>query len=580
MHKLIISFVLLLAMPVFAAKESNPAGLHWLPWSDSIFAQAKKENRFVLLDLEAVWCHWCHVMDETTYKDPATIALLRSKYLLVRVDQDSRPDLSNRYEDFGWPATVVFDGNGQEIVKRRGYIPPREMASMLRAIIADPTPGPSVSKEEKIDYAASPFLSVDLRKQLQANYLARYDAKQGSWGFDQKFLDWDGVEYAIALARKGDTQAEHMARQTLDAQFNLIDPVWGGVYQYSTDGDWNHAHFEKIMQMQAENLRTYALAYAQWPKPEYLKAATDIHRFLKTFLMSPEGAFYTSQNADVVDGEHSARYFKLNDAARRRVGIPRVDKHIYARENGWAINALTSLYQATADPAYLTEAKRAAQWVIQNRSLTGGGFRHDAVDAAGPYLGDTLAMTRAFLNLYAATGEREWLKRSQDGIGFIAANFKNPAGAGFATSKNSQRPQLDENVTLARVANLLAQYTGDQSFRKIAEQAMRYPATPQIARQHSAAPALLADLELTRPPIHLTIVGHKDDPEARQLFEKAIHYPSGYKRVEWWDKREGKLPNPDVEYPELKHAAAFICTERSCSSPITKPEQLVARLAK
>ncbi|MGI8742427.1 MAG: DUF255 domain-containing protein [Bryobacteraceae bacterium] len=547
-----------------APHSGGTCPLQWLPWSDTVFAQAKREKRFVLLDLEAVWCHWCHVMDQTTYKDPATIALLRSKYILVRVDQDSRPDLSNRYEDYGWPATVVFDGAGHEIVKRRGYIPPREMVSMLRAIIADPTPGPSVVPEAHVELAASPFLPAALRKQLQDNYITRYDSQHGSWGFDQKFLDWDGVEYAIALARQGNANAEHMARQTLDAQFNLIDPAWGGVYQYSTGDDWKEPHFEKIMQMQAENLRIYALASAQWHQPAYRKAAEDIHRFLKIFLMSPEGAFYTSQDADLVDGRHSARYFKLNDKARRRLGVPRVDKHIYARENGWAINAIVALYQATGDEAYLTEAKRAAAWVIQNRSLGGGGFRHDAIDAAGPFPGDTLAMSRAFLNLYAATGDREWLKRSEDGLRFIAAKFK-----GIATR--------DESVMFARVANLAFQYTGDQAFRKTAEQAMRYVVTPQIASQHSAAPALLADWELIRPPVHITIVGHKDDPEARQLFRTAIQYPSGYKRIEWWDKREGKLPNPDVDYPELKHAAAFICTERSCSSPIVNPEKLLAR---
>jgi uncharacterized protein YyaL (SSP411 family) len=299
MEKLLISFACALTFPVFAGKAvPNNGGPHWAPWSDGIFAEAKREKRFVLLDLEAVWCHWCHVMDETTYKDPATLALLKSKYITVRVGQDSRPELSNRYEDYGWPATVVFNADGQEIVKRRGYIPPREMASMLRAIIDDPTPGPSVAPESHIEFASSALMPADLRKQLQENYLARYDAKHGSWGFDQKLLDWDGVEYAIALTRKGDARAEHMARQTLDTQFNLIDPVWGGVYQYSTGGDWKEPHFEKIMQMQTENLRIYALAYAQWHRPEYLKAATDIHRFLKTFLMSPEGALYTSQNAD------------------------------------------------------------------------------------------------------------------------------------------------------------------------------------------------------------------------------------------------------------------------------------------
>jgi len=118
MEKLLISFACALTFPVFAGKAvPNNGGPHWAPWSDGIFAEAKREKRFVLLDLEAVWCHWCHVMDETTYKDPATLALLKSKYITVRVGQDSRPELSNRYEDYGWPATVVFNADGQEIAR-------------------------------------------------------------------------------------------------------------------------------------------------------------------------------------------------------------------------------------------------------------------------------------------------------------------------------------------------------------------------------------------------------------------------------------------------------------------------------
>src|ERR1700685_1426465 len=102
-----------------AAPAAEPA-LNWMPWSDSLFAQAKQQNKFVLLDLEAVWCHWCHVMDQTTYADNDVRRLIGEKYIAVKVDQDSRPDISNRYEDYGWPATVVFNPSGQEIVKRRG----------------------------------------------------------------------------------------------------------------------------------------------------------------------------------------------------------------------------------------------------------------------------------------------------------------------------------------------------------------------------------------------------------------------------------------------------------------------------
>src|SRR5262244_1760443 len=139
---------LLLIAPLTGAQEpaaqpavgaAKAAKLAWQPWSDAVFAQAKREKRFVLLDLEAVWCHWCHVMDDTTYRDPAVVRLLQSRYTLVKVDQDSRPDLSNRYEDYGWPATIVFDSNGHEIVKRRGYLPPDDMLSMLKAIVDDPT---------------------------------------------------------------------------------------------------------------------------------------------------------------------------------------------------------------------------------------------------------------------------------------------------------------------------------------------------------------------------------------------------------------------------------------------------------
>src|SRR5262249_12870566 len=260
----------------------------WISWSDEVFAQAKSQQRFVLLDLEAVWCHWCHVMDVTTYRDPKVLALLNQKYLTVRVDQDSRPDLSNRYEDYGWPATVVFDAAGHEIVKRQGYLAPDEMVSMLQAIIDDPTPGPSVTAEKEIKFPSNPLLPASLRAVLEKDYVAGYDAKQGSWGFDQKFLDWDSVEYAMDLAAKDDARAERMARQTLDAQLQLIDPVWGGVYQYSTDGVWTKPHFEKIMAMQAENLRIYALAYSQWHDPKYLQAAQAIQRFLATFLTSPD----------------------------------------------------------------------------------------------------------------------------------------------------------------------------------------------------------------------------------------------------------------------------------------------------
>ncbi len=547
--------------------EDSKAAPNWLPWSDDVFSQAKSQQRFVLLDLEAVWCHWCHVMDVTTYRDAKVLALLNKKYLRVRVDQDSRPDLSNRYEDYGWPATVVFDAAGHEIVKRQGYLAPDEMASMLQAIIDDPTPGPSVTAEKEISFPVNPLVPAALRTALEKDYLAGYDTKQGSWGFDQKFLDWDSVEYAMDLAAKGDARADGMARQTLNAQLQLIDPVWGGVYQYSTDGVWNKPHFEKIMSMQAENLRIYALAYGQWHDPKYLQAAQAIQRFLTTFLGSPEGAFYKSQDADLVEGQHSAEYFALDDRAGPARGVPRVEKHIYARENGWAIAALASLYALTADGKILDQAVRAADWVTVHRRMSNGGFRHAAKDVGGPFLGDSIAMTRAYLALYGVTGDRKWLHEAETTMQYLSRTFPGAHGAGFVTSvaptdhAYQPHPQRDENVAVARASNLLVQYTGDAKYRTVSDAAMRYLAAPAIATHLPVASVLLADYEVSRPPLHLTVVGHKDDPEAKALFVAAMQYPASYKRLEWWDTREGKLPNPDVQYPSVSRPAAYLCTE-------------------
>jgi uncharacterized protein len=577
-----------IASPAFEQGAANhSAQLQWQAWSDAVFADAKSRHRFVLLDLEAVWCHWCHVMDAKTYSNPRVIELLESSYIVVKADQDSRPDLSNRYEDYGWPATIVFDAEGHEIVKRRGYIAPDEMISMLQAIIDDPTPGPSVTPEPSLTLPSSPLLSDALRKRLRANYIAGYDPKYGSWGGNQKLLDWDSVEYSMVLARANhDARAAHRARWTLTEQLHLLDPAWGGVYQYSTGGNWSSPHFEKVMQMQAENLRIYSLAYAQWGDAAYLHAAREIRRYLKAFLTSPEGAFYTSQDADLIQGKHSAGYFAQTDAQRRRSGIPRVDQHRYARENGWAINALVAFYAATGDDTALEDAIRAARWILANRALPAGGFSHDAGDASGPYLGDNIAMARALLALYGATGDRQWLAHAQSAMNFMGNNFRDARGGGFLTAKTptdrayTPRPQRDENVLVARTANLLFHYTGGQQYQELARQAMRYLAAEPVVNYRPASSALLADLDLAGAPLHITIVGRKDDPLARSLFQAALRYPSGYKRLEWWDAREGALPNPDVQYPELKRAAAFVCTNTTCSRPIYAPAELPAQVDK
>jgi uncharacterized protein len=584
-----MKFVRMLAFAIATAAASPSLAsepVKWNGWDNDLFARATAEKRFVILDLEAVWCHWCHVMEKTTYADPKVEDLLAAKYLPVRVDQDANPDLSSRYGDWGWPATIVFGPDGTEIAKIRGYIEPERMQALLKAVIDDPSPGPSVGEAFEVKPSASAFLTREQRATLIRNYDESYEDKIGGWGDGQKYIDADSLDYAMSRAEAGDAAATLRARQTLDAAIALIDPLWGGVFQYSEAGSWAHPHFEKIMSFQAQYIRQYSQAYALWKDPKYLAAARDIERYLTSFLASPDGAFYVSQDADLDHDTDGHTYYALGDADRRKLGMPRIDRNIYARENGWAISGLVAFYDVTDDPKVLAIAEKAAKWVNDNRALPDGGFRHGDKDRGGPYLGDTLAMGQAFLDLYAATGDRDWLTAAARAGDYVGAAFKDTAG-GFLTSKTSEaragvfaKPAklVDDQIQVARFMNLLNRYFGNESYRELASHAMRYLTSASADMPRPLPGVLLADQQLAVEPTHMTIVGQKDDVRAQALHTVARAYPAMYKRLEWLDLREGKLPNADVEYPDLGQPAAFACSNRICSYPSFSTDELQANV--
>ena len=519
--------------------EKEKISIKWkTQWSESIFKEAKKENKLIILDLEAIWCHWCHVMHKETYSDPIVQQLIESYFIPVRVDQDSRPDLANRYRDYGWPATIVFNPAGDEIIKRSGYIASEDFKEELQKVINDPTPEEPELDESKIHFSTKPFLSNELEKELENRVYSSYDQNLGGLKLPQKFLDGDSLEYCLIKAKSGNLITERMAKKTLDEAKVLIDPIWGGAYQYSTMGGWNYPHFERLATIQAKYLKIYAKAYSFWKDPLYLNNAKEIYRYLKSFLSNPDGVFYVSQDADVIQGKHSLEYFAKSNEERQKIGIPRVDKHIYSSQNGLIIEALVDFYNATGDKKYLDDAihatewiarhrllkpsiqdnlkwifldwtsleniKIAIQWILKNKAWPERGFRHDEADAAGPFLSDSLNMGRAFIILYNATNEKKWLIRAEQVSRFIDRHFTSPI-AGFVTSEASckvcavRSPSrlIDENIEIVRFANRLFQKTHNFAYKEIAEHAMKYLVTPEIATKTLTEPGILiADMEL------------------------------------------------------------------------------------
>ncbi|MCK5666881.1 MAG: thioredoxin domain-containing protein, partial [Thiotrichaceae bacterium] len=532
--------------PYLQQHAHNP--VNWYPWGKEAFGKAKKENKLIFLSIGYSTCHWCHVMEETTYKDERVVELLKQKYITVRVDQDTNPDLLARYGDYGWPATIVFAPDGSEIVKRRGYINPRFMAAMLQAIIDDPSPGPSVITQIPVNPSSSSSLTSQQKEALLLRYFDLFDAENGGWGFIHKFINADAMDYALSQAKKGDKVYEFMARHTLHSALNLIDPVWGGVYQYSDQLDWLSPHYEKIMSIQTQSLRLYSQAWSLLEIDSYREAANKIYSYLNQFLKSPEGLYYTSQDADLnleVDGH---KYFPLDNKKRRALGMPHIDTHIYSKDNAWIIRSFVAYANATGLKEPLDQAKHIAAKLDQQFALPNGGFKHGLNDIAGPYLSDSVAMAQAYLALYQSTGNQRWLSKSKNTLNFIQTNFKDEELGGYFNSKVSKNSvgvfnipvkQRDELIQLARTANLAYHYTGDESLKAIHEHAMKYMTSETMLNSRFfLSGLLLADDEAQTAPVHITVVGKKTDHQAEELHAEARKYPVDYLRVDWWDKTE------------------------------------------
>jgi uncharacterized protein YyaL (SSP411 family) len=478
---------------VVAAEQA----FEWQPYSRESFERAKKEGRYVLLHGSAAWCHWCHVMEETTYRDPAVTRVLRERFVAIRVDVDARPDIEERYGAWGWPATILFDPNGKEVGKFRGYIASKELLPILETIEDQSAPdGELVHTEPGPDSAPISALPWVMRRSL-LDMAWFWDEDGGGWGTRQRAPLGDNAEVELRRGQRGDGEALARGKLALEKQAALMDPVWGGMYQYSTGSSWNAPHYEKLMTAQAMNLEAYAAAYRILREGFFLEQARAIEGYVERFLTSKEGSFYVSQDADV--GAHDPEqefvagrdYYPKSSAEREKLGIPWVDEHVYAYENGLMIAALVSLHEAldvagTSQP--LTKAKRALDRVLQTH-VENGSVKHDAADTATVrYLVDAAGLGRGACRVAEVTKDTEYrdvavsIAERMDELlldeetGAYVAHSEDPDAWGvFAEPR---RP-LRHNVLAARFLACLARVTGKTSYRDAAQRTLAAVATPK-----------------------------------------------------------------------------------------------------
>jgi uncharacterized protein len=292
----------------FSPRPNRAAEIEWRPWGEPAFAEARRLSRPILLSLSAVWCHWCHVMDETSYSDPRVIATINEHFVPIRVDNDRHPDVNRRYNMGGWP-TTAFLAAGGEIISGATYMPSDQMLQALErvreffevnhvSLLALDSTVPAADADGEtalaqmggaprrhdlvaVDFTGDPEVPGDIPGEIALQVVHAFDPLYGGLGAEPKFPQADVFGFMLVFAGLRDAGAPgHIApgssallrpsrvheilRTTLTrmAKGALYDHIGDGFFRYSTQRDWSVPHYEKMLEDNARLALLYLDASA------------------------------------------------------------------------------------------------------------------------------------------------------------------------------------------------------------------------------------------------------------------------------------------------------------------------------
>ena len=475
--------------------------IHWYPWGREAFAAAEAEDKPVLLDVGAVWCHWCHVMDGESYDDPEVAGFLNRHFVCIKVDRDERPDVDARYQravqtltqQGGWPLTAFLTPQG-EVFFGGTYFPRDDkygrpgfrsvLARVLEAyrerrdqVIAQAGVIRQVISDH-LDEAAPGQASPAMLEEAVSHMSRVFDSVNGGFGTQPKFPHPGAV--TLLLHRWHDQPSDQlrtMVDRTLQgmARGGIHDQLAGGFHRYSVDARWIVPHFEKMSYDNSELLKAYLDAYALFGNEEYADVARGIVRWVREVLSDPAGGYAASQDADVGledDGDYftwtrdeaaavldpdelevAAAYYDIGTAGEMQHDPGKNVLFIHsspaniALRTGRSREATELLLQSAQERLRAARARREAPFVDRTRYTNWNSMMASAMLQAAAVLGDDWARDHALRSLTrirAESGEPDAVAHTPSGItGLLDDQVQLAAAALDAFELTGKREWLD-----------------------------------------------------------------------------------------------------------------------------------------
>lgn len=558
--------------------------INWRTWSDAAFEEAKETGKPVLLSLSAVWCHWCHVMDETTYSLPEIAKLINENFIPVRVDNDRNPDINARYNMGGWP-TTAFLTHTRDVIFGATYIPPTQMVSILERV----SQAYELQREDIVRQAEQ--ARTDLEEQLKSaeagnadvsDYEAvlraireAYDPTFGGFGIDQKFPHTNALELLLFnVERTADPDDLTKLTTTLDQMVNgeIFDKIEGGMFRYTTHRDWTVPHYEKMLDDNAQIASVLLDAHRLTGIDIYMGTATDLFKYLdKTLLDSNTGAYFGSQDAD-------EEYYAMNLEERRQVQAPWVDTAVYTDSNSALALACLKYFGVGQNPEARQNALRIVDFFNDLPLGADGTAAHYYENGEGREYGnliDTVMLAFANIGCYEATGTEDYLQRARNLMETAQNAFTAPNGGLFDISETRARERglaryslpLDENSAAARCLTKLANITGHHDYADQARRILNAVADTASDYGMMAADYALAVALLNFDPVVVTISRGAGHPPPDQFIQAALATCNSTCSV--------KVISGGTQEPP----SATVCVGTVCHAQVHMPDQLATELA-
>ncbi|MCI4348415.1 MAG: DUF255 domain-containing protein, partial [Thermoplasmata archaeon] len=321
----------LASSPSVYLQSAREQAIDWYPWGEEAFEVARRLNRPVLLDIGAVWCHWCHVMDEGTYSDAEVARLIGQHFVAVKVDRDANPEVDRRYQrqvnaltgEGGWPLTAFLTAKGetffggtyfpaQEGLGRPGFR--RVLLEISRLWREEPDKvrehtrslATALTHEQHGTGRVGALSSSDYIDSVRSSVLTSFDPVNGGFGTAPKFPHPTAVSFLLwdSFSSGSEGSAER-ARLTLSrmADGGMYDHIGGGFHRYSVDEAWHIPHFEKMSVDNAALLSAYSEGFRRFQDERFRDVVRGTVDWIRSTLADPKGGFGASQDADNAPGD-------------------------------------------------------------------------------------------------------------------------------------------------------------------------------------------------------------------------------------------------------------------------------------